>query len=106
MFFPGGFEGETKESDGLVRMSIKYCRTLGAALLNGDYTAVNLTTFLENDNSLFAALNNGTMDALTGRRVKKKYNLEALHHLEGLNSLCLTTMEMKKQGNTSVDKQV
>jgi len=71
---PDGSDGEIATSDKLFGMSVEYCRTLAAALFDGDSKLVNLTTFSENDNSSFVALNNGTIDVLAGGRVEKKHD--------------------------------
>mmetsp|Transcript_35231 Transcript_35231/g.61868 ORF Transcript_35231/g.61868 Transcript_35231/m.61868 type:complete len:476 (-) Transcript_35231:287-1714(-) len=57
-----------------VGMSVEYCRTLAAALFNGNSERVNFLTFSGNDNSSFVALNNGTIDVLAGGRVEKKHD--------------------------------
>ena len=71
---PNGFAGDIAESDNLVGMSVDYCRTLAAALFNGNPEEVKFYTFSENaESSSFAALDNGTIDVLAGARVSKKY---------------------------------
>ena len=76
---PDGFNGEIATSDKLVGMSVDYCRTLAAALFNGNYNAVMLFTFLDTDDSSFLALKNGTIDVLAGRRIEKVHDFGGFH---------------------------
>ena len=61
-------------SDGLVGMSVDYCKTLSASLYNGDPDAVNFFPF-EEDGNAYAALENETIDVIAGARIEKKYDL-------------------------------
>ena len=76
---PRDFSGEIATSDKLVGMSVDYCRTLAAALFNGNYNAVMLLTFLDTDDSSFLALKNGTIDVLAGRRIEKVDDFGGFH---------------------------
>jgi len=80
-----GFDGEITTSDKLFSMSVDYCRTLAAALFNGDSNLVNLTTYSEDDNSSFVALNNGTIDILSGGRVERKHDFENSQSVGGVH---------------------
>ena len=80
-----GFDGEITTSDKLFGMSVDYCRTLAAALFNGDSNLVNLTTYSENDKSSFVALNNGTIDILSGGRVERKHDFEKSQSVGGVH---------------------
>jgi len=55
-------------------ISVTYCRTVAAALFNGDFKRVKLLKFTENDESSFVALNNGTIDVLAGAKIQLKYD--------------------------------
>merc|ERR1719401_2416536 len=70
-----GTDKENEISKGLVGLSKDYCRTLSAALFNGDEKAVDFHTFSKQD--AFDALKDGIVDVLTGGRVEKKYDLGA-----------------------------
>ena len=74
---PEGFTGNVTDSDKLVGMSVHYCRTLAAALFNGDWEAVHFVTFSENVDDSYAALDNGTIDVISGARIEKKYDFES-----------------------------
>jgi len=82
---PDDFDGDIASGDKLVGISIDYCHTLAAALLNGNSEAVNLFTFSQSDNSSFLALNNGTIDVLAGGRVERKYVFESSPSLGGFH---------------------
>ena len=82
---PDGFSGEIRESDKLVGMNVDYCRTIAAALFYGDINLVKLTSFLNNDNNSFAALQNRTIDVLVGGRVEKKYDFVSSLSLGGFH---------------------
>ena len=58
------------ESEGIVGMSTDYCRSLAAAIFYGNYKAVNLFNFSSADEA-YLALQNGTVDVLTGTVVNK-----------------------------------
>jgi len=75
---PEYFAGEVVNSSALVGMSVDYCRTLTAALFNGDHKVLNLTTFSENGSSTFTSLDNGTIDVLAGGRVERSYDFNSL----------------------------
>ena len=51
------------------------CRTIAAAVFYGDYEAVNLFNFSSADEAFFA-LQNGTIDVLTGTNVEKSRDFE------------------------------
>ena len=72
---PDSFTGNITNSSGLVGMSVEYCSTLAAALFNGNVGAVKIFTYNEYDS--FAALNNGTVDVLSGATVERKYDFES-----------------------------
>jgi len=57
-------------------MSRDYCHTLAASLFNGKAKTVNILTFPENDGSAFAALRDGTIDALAGGSSQWKHYLK------------------------------
>lgn len=71
-------DGSLTSSDKLVGMNIDYCRTLAAALSNGDATALEILTFLEDD--AYMALGNHTIDVLAGAKVHKKYDFDGSYH--------------------------
>lgn len=75
-------EGNTT-SNNMVGMNIDYCLTVAAAILNGDYTAVNLRNFSENDDSSYLALDNGTIDVLSGAKIERKYDFSSSPALGG-----------------------
>jgi len=77
---PEDFAGDVTKSNNIVGMSVDYCRTLAAAIYNGDSDAVEFTTYLEGSNSSYIALNNGTIDVIAGTRIEKQYDF-------GTNSL-------------------
>jgi len=81
--FPDDFDGEITTSDKLVGMSVEYCRTLAAALFNGNSETVIFFTFSGSDSSSFVALNNGTIDVLAGGRVEQKYDFESSPSFRG-----------------------
>mmetsp|Transcript_10548 Transcript_10548/g.22344 ORF Transcript_10548/g.22344 Transcript_10548/m.22344 type:complete len:360 (+) Transcript_10548:418-1497(+) len=70
------FVGNVKESDGLVRMGVEYCRTLAAALHNGDHKNVMFQPFPEADDSSFIALSNRTIDVLVGAKIRMEYDFK------------------------------
>jgi len=72
---PDSFAGNIKNSTGLVGMSVEYCKTLAAALFNGNFRAVKIFTYNEYDS--FSALNNRTVDVLSGATVERKYDFES-----------------------------
>ena len=71
---PEDFAGDVTNSNNIVGMSVDYCRTLAAAIYNGDSDAVEFTTYLEGSNSSYIALNNGTIDVIAGARIEKQYD--------------------------------
>ncbi|KAL7534572.1 hypothetical protein ACHAWF_004886, partial [Thalassiosira exigua] len=71
---PDGFAGNVMESDGLVGMSVDYCRTLSAALFTGDSNNINFITLQETKDSPYADLANGTIDVLVGGKLQRKYD--------------------------------
>ena len=71
---PKDFVGDVTNSNNIVGMSVDYCRTLAAAIYNGDSDAVEFTTYLEGSNSSYIALNNGTIDVIAGTRIEKQYD--------------------------------
>jgi hypothetical protein len=66
---PAGYSANN--IDKLVGMSADYCRSLAAAIFQGDYEAVTLTSF-ENDRRSIAALTTSEIDVLSGARVEKR----------------------------------
>merc|ERR1719401_3124499 len=68
-----GTDKENEISKGLVGLSKDYCRTLSAALFNGDEKAVDFHTFSKQD--AYVALKDGIVDVVTGGKVEKKYDL-------------------------------
>ena len=71
---PKDFVGDVTNSNNIVGMSVDYCRTLAAAIYNGDSDAVEFTTYLEGSNSSYIALNNGTIDVIAGAQIEKQYD--------------------------------
>ena len=71
---PEDFAGDVTNSNNIVGMSVDYCRTLAAAIYNGDSDAVEFTTYLEGSNSSYIALNNGTIDVIAGTRIERQYD--------------------------------
>mmetsp|Transcript_13888 Transcript_13888/g.30279 ORF Transcript_13888/g.30279 Transcript_13888/m.30279 type:complete len:405 (+) Transcript_13888:949-2163(+) len=88
---PDNFEGNNVTGSGkLVGMGVEYCHTLAAAILNGDPKDVKFSIFLENDNSSFIALANGTIDVLVGGilvggRVQRKFDFARSSSLVGIH---------------------
>jgi len=76
---PDGFDGQIEASG----LSVDYCQILAAALFNGDFKAASFVEFSEQDIAL-AALNNGTVDVLTGGRIEKKYDFGTPPSVEGI----------------------
>ncbi|KAL9179839.1 hypothetical protein ACHAXT_007809 [Thalassiosira profunda] len=73
---PDGWSGNISDSEGVVGMSVDYCKTVAAALFNGNYEAAEIIPFPEeNGNSSFIALDLKTIDVLVGARVDKRYDL-------------------------------
>jgi len=73
---PGGHDS-AEVDETLVGMSVDYCRTLAAALFNGNFESINLLRFSANDDDSFLALNNGTIDVISGVKIEKKYDFES-----------------------------
>ena len=71
------FTGNLTNSDKLVGMKVDYCYTLASALFNGNWEAVQFVTFSENVDDSYAALDNGTIDVISGARIEKKYDFES-----------------------------
>jgi len=82
---PDGVVRVTKLSREFVGMTDDYCRTLAAALLDGNYDRVNITIFSQNDNSSFVALNDGTIDVLAGGKVEKKHDFGSPPSIGGVH---------------------
>lgn len=76
---------ESTARDKVVEMSIDFCRTLAAALFNGNFKAVTVTPYLDNDSSPFVALGNGTIDVLSGARVEQNYEFDTALSLGGFH---------------------
>ena len=77
------FTENITDRKGLVGMSVDYCHTLAAALFNGNYKAVKVFTFPGYDGSSFAALNNGTIDALAGGSNQWKHHFKISSSIGG-----------------------
>ncbi|KAL7533568.1 hypothetical protein ACHAWF_009709 [Thalassiosira exigua] len=82
---PDDFEGNVAESNKLVGMSVDYCRTISAALFNGDSDSVNFVSLQETNNNPYAALANGTIDVLVGGKIQRKYDFGVPPSLGGLH---------------------
>jgi len=61
----------------LVVMSVDHCRVSASALFKQNSEAVNLLSFLDTDQTSYGALDNGTIDVLTGGRVEWAYNFKS-----------------------------
>mmetsp|Transcript_14555 Transcript_14555/g.31305 ORF Transcript_14555/g.31305 Transcript_14555/m.31305 type:complete len:378 (-) Transcript_14555:88-1221(-) len=81
---PDNFNGNITGSDRLVCMSVEYCRTLAAALHNGDPETTFLS-FPEADSNSFIALANKTIDVLVGGRIEPRYNFKQSPSLDGVH---------------------
>ena len=74
---PVNFTQDVLESKELTGMNVEYCRTLSAALFNGNEDAVKIYTYTEDDGSAYRALNNGTVDVIAGAQIKKVYDFDS-----------------------------
>jgi hypothetical protein len=83
---PDLFSGDIMNSTGLLGMSFDFCRTLSAALLNGDSDSLNVLTFEENSDGSFIALNDGKLDILAGVRFEQKRDFKGPSTLPGFYS--------------------
>lgn len=82
---PDGFDGAEDRATvkELFNMTIDYCKTVAAAMFNGNFYSVNLQFFLESEDESFLALNNGTIDVLSGVTIKKKHYFKSSPSLGG-----------------------
>lgn len=64
------FHGEGNNSK-LSEMFLDFCHTLAAALFNGNNQAVKVIIYSDDGNSSYVALDNGTIDVLSGARVNQ-----------------------------------
>ena len=72
---PDNFTGNITSSDNLVGMNVEYCRTMAAALFNGNADAANIIKYKGREkDTYFAALSNGTVDVLAGASIEQKYD--------------------------------
>lgn len=78
-------DGEGTAREKLVGMSKDYCRTVAAALFNGNFESVNLWEFSEGDDDSYRALNNGTVDVLSGARIERKNDFRSSPSLGGFH---------------------
>ncbi|KAL7526277.1 hypothetical protein ACHAXR_002497 [Thalassiosira sp. AJA248-18] len=62
-----------------------YCRTLAAALFNGDSKDVNFITFQESNITSYIALANGEIDVIVGERVQRKFDFASSPSLGGFH---------------------
>lgn len=63
-------------NQGLSRMGADYCRTLAAALLNGDPEHVNFFHYEESELKAYLALQKGQVDVLIGGIIKPKFDFK------------------------------
>lgn len=84
---PGDFDGNITESSKLVGMSVDYCRTLAAALFNGDgeFGRLKFTPFSGNVSTAFGELGNRTLDVLAGANIQRKYDFESSSSFDGFH---------------------
>jgi len=76
---PDEYIGDIETARGLVGMSVDYCRALAAALFKGDFEAVEISTFTEDEHLPFAALSNGTIDVIAGAKVGLANDFAGVH---------------------------
>ena len=74
---PDKFKGSLV-NEGSFHMGTDYCRTLAAALLNGDPKDVKFLPYEESEVKAYLALQNGQVDVLVGGIVKPKFDFKRL----------------------------
>ena len=62
------------DAKGAIGVSVSYCTALSAAILNGDIESMRLLPY-SGEKDAFEALNNGTVDVVTGAKAQIKYDL-------------------------------
>ena len=86
VFVPNNFNSTLEESLGLVGLNVEFCRTVSAAVLNGDANNGTLVPFLYSDKEdAYRALNNGTVDLIAGALWEFKYDFRSSNDLGGVH---------------------
>ena len=86
VFVPDNFNSTLEESRGLVGLNVEFCRTVSAAVLNGDTNHCAIKQFLYSDKEdAYRALNNGTVDLIAGALWEFKYDFRSSDDLAGMD---------------------
>ena len=81
---PDDFVGNLTEANGLVGMSVDYCRAVASALFTGNPDMVTLVMYRKSDDdAAYSALANGTIDVLVGLPIEFKREFRVSQSLGG-----------------------
>ena len=76
-------DGNMSHSDKLLGMGVQYCRTVAAALLNGDPKDIKFISYSGSELTSYIALANGEIDLLIGGKIQRKYDFARSQSLGG-----------------------